>query len=62
MIDNFTDWASNNEKVVAAGDAFMNRLNSEQKRILAEVYSDFTEFRDECPGIHAGDESRLTTS
>jgi hypothetical protein len=44
MINNFTDWASNNEKVVAAGDVFMNRLNSEQKRILAEVYSDFTHF------------------
>lgn len=44
MIDNFTDWAANNEKVVAAGGAFMNRLNSEQKRILSEIYSDFTHF------------------
>lgn len=54
MIDNFTDWASNNEKVVAAGDVFMNRLNSEQKRILAEVYCttdcQSNDFPRRCPG------------
>lgn len=44
MIDNFADWVANNEKVVAAGDAFMKRLNSEQNRILSEIYSDFTHF------------------
>lgn len=60
MIDNFTDWASNNEKVVAAGGPFMNRLNSEQKRILGEVYSDSTHFMNGPVGLV--DETVVTAS
>lgn len=51
MIDNFTDWIANNDKVTAQGDVFMNRLNSEQKSILAEVYSDFTHFMNAPVGL-----------
>lgn len=44
MINNFAEWAANNDRVVAEGDKFMNKLTTDQKRILDEVYSDFTYF------------------
>lgn len=46
MINNFTEWASNNDAAIATGDGsnIMGKLTLEQKNVIADLYSDFAYF------------------